>query len=398
MMLADARDLQQVLERTVKIVAEVMETRSASIRLFDAARNELAIKAVFNLSPAYLNKGPIHLPKNEIDRIALSTDGFEYVADMATDPRVQYPQESVREGVVSMLSAGMRYKGKPIGVLRVYTDKQQAFSPLKIDLLKAVASQAAAAIENTRLMKESMQSAALERQVQMAADVQQRMVPQKPPILPSVDLSSVYVPCYELGGDFFDFIPLQDDNLGLAIADVSGKGVPASLIMASVRAFLRGQVDNVYYLYEVVRRINLMLCRDTTLGEFVTLFYGVLDTRNLRFTFCNAGHVPALLLRDGQVTELFGDNMVLGVSAEEVYKQSLIELQKGDLLLLYTDGLTDAMNFDQERFGRQRLIETFREGGASAELVAQNILWQLRKFVGMAKRTDDVTMIVARIV
>ncbi|HSU66308.1 MAG TPA: PP2C family protein-serine/threonine phosphatase, partial [Tepidisphaeraceae bacterium] len=154
----------------------------------------------------------------------------------------------------------------------------------------------------------------------------------------------------------------------------------------------------VYYLYEVMQRLNLMLFRDAKPGEFVTLFYGVLDARNLRFTYCNAGHVPALVLRDGGVTELTGDNMVLGVSAEEVYKQSIVELRKGDLLLLYTDGLTDAMNFNQEPFGRQRVIDAFREGGATADVVTQNILWHLRKFVGMAKRTDDVTMIVLRIV
>jgi sigma-B regulation protein RsbU (phosphoserine phosphatase) len=399
MMLADARDLQRVLQRTVQVVAGVMETKAASIRLYDAEKDELVIKAVYNLSPEYLNKGPIHLPRAEIDRIALSDEGFEYISDMATNPRVQYPQESKREGIVSMLSAGMRYKGKPIGVLRVYTEREQAFSPLKIDMLKAVAAQAAAAIENARLLDESLQAAALEKQVQMAADVQQRMIPQHPPQVPGLDLASVYVPCYELGGDFFDFIPLQEDNLGLAIADVSGKGVPASLIMASVRAFLRAQVDNVYYLYEVVHRINLMLCRDTQLGEFVTLFYGVLDARNLRFTYCNAGHPPALLLRDGKVTELFGDNLVLGVSPEEPYKQFLVQLKKGDSLLFYTDGLTDAMNFSQERFGRTRLLEAFREAGdVSADIVAQHVLWQLRKFVGMAKRTDDVTMIVARIV
>lgn len=399
MMLSDARDLQQVLKRTVQVVAEVMEVKAASLRLYDAERDELNIKAVYNLSKEYLNKGPIRLPRAEIDRIALTNEGFEYIANMGTDPRVQYPQESIREGIVSMLSAGMRYKGKPIGVLRVYTEKEQTFSPLKIDLLKAVAAQAAAAIENARLLNESLQAAALEKQVQMAADVQQRMIPQSAPRLPGLDLASVYVPCYDLGGDFFDFIPLPDDNLGLAIADVSGKGIPASLTMASVRAFLRAQVDNVYYLYEVVHRINQMLCRDTKPGEFVTLFYGVLDARNLRFTYCNAGHPPALLLREGKVTELAGDNMVLGVSEAEEYKQSLLQLKRGDALLLYTDGVIDAMNFGLERFGRQRLIDAFREAGdAAADIVAQHVLWQLRKFVGMARRTDDVTMIVARIV
>ncbi len=397
MMLSDARDLQRVLQRTVKVVCDVMETKAASIRLFDVDKDELVIKAVFNLSDAYQNKGPVRMSSGQIDQLALSPIGFEYVRNMATDPRVQYPQEAVREGIVSMLSVGMRYKGKSIGVLRVYTAEEQAFSPLKIDLLKATAAQAAAAIENARLHDESLQAAALEKQVHMAADVQQRMIPQKPPEIPGLDLASVYVPCYELGGDFFDFIPLQDDNVGLVVADVSGKGVPASLIMASVRAFLRAQVDNVYFLYEVIRRINLMLCRDTKTGEFVTLFYGVLDGRSRRFTYCNAGHSPALVLRNGKVIELTTDNMVLGINEDEQYTQSFIDLQKDDLVLLYTDGLTDAMNFSQETWGRKRLVKIFEQGGDSAEIVAQNILWEMRKFVGMAQRTDDITMIVCRV-
>ena len=397
MMLADARDLQKVLQRTVQVVCDLMETRASSIRLIDPERDELVIKAVYNLSPEYLNKGPILLSKAEIDKVALSMQGFEYVRNMATDPRVQYPQESTREGIISMLSVGMRYKGRAIGVLRVYTDREQAFSPLKIDLLKAVASQAAAAIENARLLAETMAAQALEKQVQMAAEVQQRMIPHTPPKVPGVDLAAVYVPCFELGGDFYDFIPLQGDNTGLAIADVAGKGVPASLSMAAVRAALRAQVDNVYYLYEVLQRINLMVCRDTTPGEFVTLFYGVLDARNKRFTYCNAGHPPGLILREGKVIELGSENMVLGVDPAQEYKQSIAELKGKDILLLYTDGLTDAMNFKQETFGRQRLLEAFKTGGETAEEVSQHILWELRKFVGLGKRTDDVTMIVARV-
>jgi serine phosphatase RsbU (regulator of sigma subunit) len=397
MMLSESRDLQVVLQRTAQVVCEVMGTKASSIRLVDSENDELVIKAVYNLSKQYLDKGPIRLSKAIIDQVAFSEAGYEYVRDMATDPRVQYPEESKREGVVSMLSVGLRYKGRPVGVLRVYTDEETQFSQLRIDLMKAVAAQAAAAIENARLLEESLAAEALERQVSMAADVQQRMIPQKPPVIPGLDLASVYVPCFELGGDFFDFIPMPQDNVGLAIADVSGKGVPASLIMASVRAFLRAQVDNVYYLYEIVRRINLMLCRDTKATEFVTLLYGVVDARNRRLTYCNAGHPPGLLLRDGRLIELGSDNMVLGVDPEQAYAQQFVDLKQGDLLLLYTDGLADAMNFNGETFGRQRIVEAFKKGGATADTVAQNILWDMRRFVGLTKRTDDVTMIVARV-
>jgi serine phosphatase RsbU (regulator of sigma subunit) len=397
MILAEPRELQKVLQRTVKLVCEVMQTKAASIRLIDAENDELTIKAVYNLSDEYLAKGPVRLSKASIDAVALGPDGFEFVRDMATDARVQYPQEAQREGIVSMLSVGMNYKGAAIGVLRVYTDEETVFTPLRIDLLKAIAAQAAAAIENARLLADSLEAEALERQVKMAADVQRRMIPAAPPQLPGVDFASVYVPCYTLGGDFFDFIPLPYNNVGLAVADVSGKGVPASLIMASVRAFLRAAVDNVYYLYEVMQRINEMLYRDTQPNEFCTLFYGVLDAPNRRFTYCNAGHPPGLLLRDGEVIELQSENMVLGIDPAEPYKQSVLELQSGDLLLLYTDGVLDGMNFNQETFGRQRLAEVFKRGGESADAVAQNILWELRKFVGISKRTDDITMIVVRV-
>lgn len=397
MMLADARNLEKVLQRTVEIVSQVMETKAASLRLIDEERGELVIKAVHNLSREYTGKGPVPLSDARISKPEFAARGYEYVRNMAEDPRVLYPQEAKREGIASMLSVALRYKGKDIGVIRVYTAQEQTFTQFQIDLLKAVAAQAAAAIENARLLQESFQAQTLERQVQMAAQVQQRMIPQKPPAIRGIDLASVYVPSYDLGGDLFDFIELPYSNLGIVVADVSGKGVPASLTMAAVRAALRAQVDNVYYLYEAIRRINLMLCRDSRPGEFVTLFYGVLDGHNRRFTYCNAGHPPGLILRDGQIIELNSENMVLGVDAEEKYTQSLVDLRSGDTLLLYTDGLTDAMNFRQEIFGRQRLMEAFRAGGNSAETVAQNLLWTMRRFAGLTKPTDDVTMIVARV-
>ena len=397
-MLAETRDLPEVLQRTVQVVAETMNVRSASIRLVDKENDELVIKAVYNLSKEYLNKGRIRLSTSVIDNVALSPRGYEYVRDMRSDPRTLFPGEAAREGIVSMLSVGMRYKGKAIGVIRVYTEQEQSFNQLQIGLLKAVAAQAAAAIENTRLATEQVEAAALEQQIRMAADVQMRLLPQIPPQLPGIDLYAVYVPCFELGGDLYDFIPLPEDNVGLVIADVSGKGVPASLIMASVRAALRAQVDNVYYLYEVIRRVNLMLFRDTKDQEFVTLFYGVLDAHNRRLTFCNAGHPPGLLLRDGQVSELTTDNMVLGVSPDEQYTQAVLHLKPNDQILLYTDGLADAVNFQDQRFGTQRIKDAFKSAGHSAEEVGQNILWHMRKFVGLTKRADDVTMIVVRVV
>ena len=396
MLMADAREVGKVLQRTVEMVTQIMDVKASSIRLIDPEKDELVIKAVHNLSERYLSKGPIHLSSAEIDREALGPAGFCYVRNMASDPRVLFPDESLQEEIVSMLSVGMRYKGRAIGVLRVYTSQEQHFSQLRVDLLKAVAAQAAAAIENARLLVESLEAERLDEQVRMAADIQRRLVPQHPPEAPGLDLACIYVPCYELGGDFLDFIKLPDDNLGLVVADVAGKGVPASLIMASVRASLRAQVDNHYYLYEVLRRVNVMVCRDTDPSEFITLFYGVIDTRNRRFTYANAGHPPAMLLRKGEVTELPGGNMVLGVDPDEPFSQSFIELQSGDVLLLYTDGLAEAMDFENQLFGKERVIEALQRGGENANQIAENVRWSMQRFVGLRKQSDDISMIVAR--
>ncbi len=398
MMLAEPRDLKKLLDRTVRAVCEVMDVKAASIRLVDEENEELVIKAVHNLSNQYLNKGPIKLGGNELHSVAWSPRGFEYVRDMATDPRVQYPEEAAREGIVSMVSIPMRYRGRPLGVLRVYTAVERTFGQSEIDLLKAVSAQAAAAIEHARLVEDRLQAEAMERQVKMAAEVQQRMLPNSPPKIPGIDLAYTYVPCFELAGDFFDFIELPDQNFGAVVADVSGKGIPASLIMASVRAALRAQVDNVYYLYEVIRRLNITLFRDTKPTEFVTLIYGVIDARTRRFTYCNAGHPPALLLRGGEVTELPSDNMVLGIDPEQNYTQNFIDLQTGDCVLLYTDGLHDAMNFEKKPYGKERVFAAYKSAGnGSAQEIADHLLWDIRKYVGMSSRSDDLTLIVIKV-
>jgi serine phosphatase RsbU (regulator of sigma subunit) len=397
MLMADARDLNRVLNRTVEMVAQIMEVKACAIRLIDRERDELVMKAVYNLSQKYLGKGAIRLSSAEIDMEALGPAGYCYVRNAQTDPRIDHPQHAAEEGIVSTLSVGMRYKGESLGVLRVYTAEEQNFSPMRIDLLKAIGAQAAAAIDNARLLAESIEADRLEEQVKMAADVQRRLVPQKAPVAVGLDLASIYVPCYELGGDFLDFITLPDDNMGLVVADVAGKGIPASLIMASVRAALRAQVDNHYYLYEVMRRVNQMVCHDTEVSEFITALYGVLDPHAKRFTYCNAGHPPGMLLRNGEVTELPGGNMVLGVDPEEPYTQSFIELKSGDALLLYTDGLIEAMNFQNELLGRHRVVEAFAKGGRSATEIAENVRWAMQRFVGLRKQSDDVSLIVARI-
>ena len=161
MTLAEARDLTSVLNRAVKLVAELMDVKAVSIRLIDRENDELKIAAVHNLSSAYLAKGKIRFSQAAIDQEALSPKGFDYSADLGADPRTLFPEDAKREGIASMLSVGMRYQGKPVGVLRIYTETVRQFTTLQINLLKAVAAQAGAAIENARLLAEHARSGAI---------------------------------------------------------------------------------------------------------------------------------------------------------------------------------------------------------------------------------------------
>lgn len=397
-LLSAHRNLQQVLDAAAKSACDVLKVKASSIRLLDDAGKELIPSAVYNLSVAYLNKGPILVDQSDLYRETLAGQ-VVWVEDMANDPRVLYPEDAQREGVVSNLTAPMIYQGKPIGVVRLYTAERRKFSDFDISLVRAVAQICAAAIVNARMDAERIEAVRVQRQLRLAADVQRRMLPAHPPNVPPFEIAARYVPSFELGGDFYDFIPL-DGHLGVAVGDVVGKGIAASLLMASVRAFIRAYSQDVYDIDEIVARVNVQLTLDTLDNEFATLFYGVLDPSTLRLTYCSAGHEPSLLLRDGQLSALTTGGMIVGIDPLQEYEKGIVQLKKNDLLLIYSDGLTDAFNFARQKFGRQRVIDAMHEaakGNMSARDAMNHVLWQMRRFAGLRTNNDDLTLVMIKV-
>jgi sigma-B regulation protein RsbU (phosphoserine phosphatase) len=394
------RDLQSVLDLVARTVVDLLGAKACSIRLLSEDGTELVIKAVATLSPEYLNKGPILLSDSKIDQQVVKEGKTVYVADERSDPRVLYSEEAAREGIVSALCAPLAYKGRCEGVIRVYMAEVHEFDWYERSLLQAIAAQAAAAIVNARLYEEAVSGAHLRKHVQMAAEVQRRMIPASAPKLPGIDIAAVYEPCFELGGDFYDFHEFAADNLGLAVCDVVGKGVRASLLMASIRASLRAHAADIFAMSEVLKRVNRDLCADTAMSDFATLFYGVIDARNRRLTYANAGHSPPLLVRAGKSSQLTTGGGVLGINPDFAWRHETMSLQAGDVLLIYTDGLTDATNFRDEFFGSERVEQVARtaiEQGMAAGAIARHVLWELRRFTGLQTRPDDLTLIVIKV-
>ena len=396
-LLSGTEDLKASLNTTARIVTEVTRAKACAIRLLDEATGELVMTAVHNLSDEYLNKGPVLRGENPIDDAALAGETV-YVADSATDPRIRYPEQSRREGLVSALCAPMTHRGQTVGVIRAYTGRPHKFSLLEASLLRAIGSQAAAAIVTARLLAQRREADRYHRQLQYAGEIQRRMVPAEPPTHKNITFAGVYAPSLEVGGDFYDFIPLARGNLGLVVADVVGSGVPAALMMASVRSALRSHAHSIYEINEVMAQVNRHLFRDTLISEFATLCYGVFSPDGGRFTYCNAGHEPPLLLRADEFRRLEVGGMVIGVSAEATFDKEMIDLQPGDILVFVTDGVTEALNFQGEQFGRPRLRESIlRYRREDARSMANQVLWDVRRFTGLARQTDDLTVVVAKV-
>ncbi len=397
-LLAAHRDLQELLNTAARLAAEVMKVKAGSIRLLGEDGQQLFTKAVYNLSQSYIDKGPIVVSQSELYRRSLAGE-VVYVENMATDPRVLYPDFARTEGLVSMLSAPMVYKNRPIGVIRVYTGEKRHFTKPQIHLLRAVAHLMAAAIAHARTDAENLESQKIQRQVKLAAQVQRRMMPSVMPNLPGFDIAARYDASLELGGDFFDFIPLKG-HLGVVVGDVVGKGVAASLLMSSVRASLRAFAQDVYDLDEVMARVNVAMTEDTLDNEFATVFYGVIDPQTLSMTYCNAGHEPPLLLRHGEIHPLDVGGMIVGVDTEQVYQKSVLRFEPDDWLLIFTDGLSEAFNYSGAQFGRERIANALRQvatGNMNARTGIKHLLWQKNLFTGLKSSVDDTTIVLLHV-
>jgi len=396
-LLTGEQDLQKVLNRIVADTARVMQCPASSMRLYDPQTNELRITAVYNLPADYVGKGAVRRTSSAVDDEALR-GGCVYIEDAREDPRVQYPDDFRRQGIVSMLTAGMIYRGQPVGVIRVYTRQRRRFRKAQRDLLRAVAYQAATAIVHAQLVTERLRNAETQRQLALAGALQERMIRIPPPRHPRVETALAFHSTFALAGDFCDFFTLCDDRLVAVVGDVAGKGIPASLLMSYVRGALRAAADGCLSPGQLLTQLNRHLYRETLAREFVTLLMVAIDAPARTLTYANAGHEPLLLLRDGEVTASEEADLVLGIAPDEVYHEHTLALRPNDLLLLYTDGANEARNFADEEFSRARLWESLRTyGGLAPQQVLNNIVWDIRRFVGLAEQSDDLTLVALRI-
>jgi sigma-B regulation protein RsbU (phosphoserine phosphatase) len=298
---------------------------------------------------------------------------------------------AVRDKLLGFISLGPKRSEEP------YTGSD-------VRLLKSVAAQTGLALENADLMRkisdEVAQRERLNREVEIAREVQERLFPQKLPAIQGLDYAGYCRPALGVGGDYYDFLALPEGHLGVAIGDVSGKGIAAALMMASLQASLRGEATRApENLAAAVANVNRLVYEASSSNRYATFFYGQYDPRSRKFDYVNAGHNAPMLFHcsNGKwgVSRLDVGGTVVGLLENYQYQQGSANLAPGDLLIAFTDGISEAMNHAEEEWGEERLNATVEQcTGLEAKDIIQRIFQDADAFVAGAKQHDDMTLVV----
>jgi GAF domain-containing protein len=428
-----SNDLDEAIGSIVRITPILVGVKRAAIYLWDG------IQKTFRVSQSY------GLPR-EAELLTYSRGNFPLLdAVLAEDRLLAAPLEGETAGAEApvtwtrlrppaqemvnyyleeetclLIAFPLSVKGKVLGVFLV---EEPDFTPSepysssganrrlrskRMEIITGISQQAALAIQNDNLQKETVERERLEREMQLAREIQQAFLPQNIPKLTGWDLQAYWRPARQVSGDFYDFFPLPKDRLGLLIADVADKGMPAALFMTLVRTLVRASVQELESPAQVIRRVNDLLVPDSLGGMFVTLAYGVLDLKTGSLKFANAGHNPPLVVhRPCRIERLERTGMALGVEAGALIEESQYQIERGELLVLYTDGVTESFSPQGEMFGEERLSQLIEDlvrcgqpPDASPRISAGEIIKEIDQkvieFTGETLPHDDLTLVVLK--
>src|ERR1041385_4765564 len=337
----------------------------------------------------------LHLKMGEglIGHVAVT--GKPYVSN---DVRSDRRYINARPRTHSEMVAPIISNNEVIGVFDLESDELNAYTNDDLEVLMLLASQVAIIIEKVMLHEQLIEKQRLETQLEVARQVQLKLLPARDPQIDGYDISAYNFPTEEVSGDYYDWVRIYDDEIGIVIADVSGKGIPAAILMAFLRSSLRAATHIGYATNVSLAKVNYLLWESIERNQFVTAFHGILDASNRTLSYSNAGHNPPMLMNaKGEVSFIEYGEQPLGMFPETRYHQYSLVLEPGDIMVLYTDGVTEASNPDGVEFGRDRLVEAVKENKErpARELIA-SLEMAVLEWTANRGATDDVTFFVIK--
>jgi phosphoserine phosphatase RsbU/P len=322
------------------------------------------------------------------------------VRDARLDEAFAERMSIVQQQIRSMVAVPLQTDDRVIGL--IYLDSPHfvhEFSKDDLNLLTVMANVAAIRIEHTRLAEVEQTERMHAKELEQAAEIQQGLLPTRAPEVPGIDLAGYNAPCRTVGGDYYDFLTYPDGRVAVLVGDVAGKGMPAALLMSSLQARVQVLFDDPTDLAKLVTRLNRIIVSNCPRNRFISFFIGVLDPTSGEFTYVNAGHNPPLLVRrDHSVEKLACTGLILGILPTAQYEQKSSRLEPGDMVVLFSDGVTEASRPDvDEEFGEERLAEALVEfSGSSAQAIIEDVNARLQEFTEGAPPADDITLVVAK--
>ncbi len=394
LVLNEKLELEDVLTAFLSQIAQVVPHQASAIYLVHWEESEIEWFAHRGYPPDTPTKVRLEFGQGAVGWVATHGQPL-LIPDVSRETRYVNARPATRSEVVVPIHVDARV----VAVFNLEADELDAFRAADVKILSAFANQAALSIERAELFNELREKERLAEELRIARDIQQSFLPPRDPELPGFDLSGANLSSKEVSGDSFDYIWITPQQLGICIADVSGKGVPAALILATFRASLRAEIRNRYAIASILDKVNSLLCESVEAGKFVTAVYGVLDLKQRRWTYANAGHNPPLLLRPGRPPEeLSIGGLILGSFPDARYEEAVIDLVPGDVLVFYTDGITDAEEPGGDWYGEERLLSCLqRVADRPAREICRALLDDVHAFAGSDQLTDDQTVVVLRV-
>jgi phosphoserine phosphatase RsbU/P len=393
--ISSTTSVENIIENIVKRSLRSVHAQQGMITLVDEQAPDEMKTLVRTIDSSTIQQ-QYHLTQNIVGWMMIHKAPL-LVNDLKKDARFSGVRGD--ENIRSLLCVPLIVKSRLIGVLTVCNKKDnETFSEDDQRLLTIIAMQSAQVLENARLYEQEKSLFSIQEEIKLAAKIQLELLPKRNPVLPEYEIAGKTIPAQLVGGDYFDFVPIDEKRLAIILGDVSGKGLPASLLMANLQATLRGQAIASASVDGCICRANKLLFDSTSPEKFATLFYAVLDTESHTLTYCNAGHEPPFVLAgDNGISRLEKGGLVLGILEHAQYEAEQISLNPGDLLLIYSDGISEAMNLGREEFAEKNIEQAvYANRTRSAEQVIDTLVESVTSHMKGAKQWDDMTLLVVK--
>jgi sigma-B regulation protein RsbU (phosphoserine phosphatase) len=391
------RHLQDILENVMDFVGRIIPVRRGVLMLKEDKEGELSTK-VTRYFEGENKKQQIKISRTIINSV-LEKKASLLTVDAQFDERFNSKESIIAQNIHSAMCLPLWNNKEVIGL--IYLDRslgEKSFNKEELYLMSSLANLAAIKIENTKLFEEALEKRALEEQLSLAAEIQKSLLPRECPVIEGLDIAASHIPCSYVGGDYYDFFALPDGKLGITIADVAGKGAGGALLMATLRAALASQLTLKTSLQDLFYYLNNFIYYSSASNKYITFFYGEIDTKSGLLNYINAGHnPPRIISKNKKVIELPPGGMSLGFFPDSRYEDGLIELKNGDILVLFTDGITERINTAGEEFKEERMVNLIKNNRKeNAQKLLDITLDAIEEFAHCEPQNDDITMVILK--